>query len=313
MAIIEVEGLKKRYGQLEALRGIDFSIEKGEVIGLLGPNGAGKTTTMKILAGYLQPTEGTARVAGRDVVEDPHGVQSVLGYLPENAPLYLDMAVQEYLLMVAELRGVPNERLTGLLSEAVYSTGLQDRLTQPIGALSKGFRQRVGLASAILHEPQVLILDEPTNGLDPTQIVEIRALIARLAKTSTVIVSTHILSEVEATCDRAIIIIDGQIKADARLAELTQSSSAIVGVVGEGAGQVAGALEEIEGVHQVRAEGELRGVSRYRVVGDKGLDLCPMIFDLAKHRGLRLAELRQETRTLESVFRELAERRGVAA
>lgn len=312
MAIIEVEGLTKRYGTTRALQGIDFKVEKGEVIGLLGPNGAGKTTTMKILTGYLQPTEGTARVAGHDVVEDPRSVQSALGYLPENAPLYLDMTVQEYLLMMAELRGVSGSKLRGLMSEAVYATGLEKRLTASIGALSKGFRQRVGLASAILHQPQVLILDEPTNGLDPTQIIEIRGLIGRLAESATVIVSTHILSEVEATCDRAIIIMDGQIQADSRLDELTSSASAVVGVMDADA-KAKAALEAIAGVQRVTTEDERRGMTRYRVVAEKDLDLCPIVFDMAKKEGLRLGELRQETRTLESVFRELADRRGVAA
>lgn len=314
MAMIEVENLTKRYGQLQALRGINFSVEKGEVIGLLGPNGAGKTTTMKILAGFLQPTEGSARVAEHDVVDDPRSVQSVLGYLPENAPLYLDMAVQEYLQLTAELRGVPSGQFRSLLSEAVYSTGLQDRLTQNIGSLSKGFRQRVGLASAILHQPKLLILDEPTNGLDPNQIVEIRALIGRLAQNSTVIVSTHILSEVEAMCGRAIIIMEGEIRADARLDELTTSSTAIVGVVNDGkASKVSAALEGLQGVTRVTEEDAQKGVKRFRLVGEKDLDICPMVFDLAKDKGFRLAELKQETRTLESVFRELADRQGVAA
>ena len=313
MAIIEVEGLSKRYGQVHALRGISFSVEKGEVIGLLGPNGAGKTTTMKILAGYLQPTEGGARVAGHDVVEDPRAVQAVLGYLPENAPLYEDMAVQEYLQMMAELRGVPSDQFRTLVSDAVYSTGLKDRLTTPISDLSKGFRQRVGIASAILHQPQLLILDEPTNGLDPNQIIEIRNLIGRLAQNSTVIVSTHILSEVEATCDRAIIIMDGEIRADSRLDELTTSSSAIVGIVGEDVGDATSSIEGIKGVTRVTKEDTARGVTRLRIVGEKDLDICPLIFDAAKERGFRLAELKQETRTLESVFRELASAQGVAA
>src|SRR5262245_25488689 len=159
---------------------------------------------MKLLTGYLQPTEGTAKIAGHDVVDDPLAVRTVLGYLPENAPLYLDMAVQEYLLMMAELRRIPIERQRGLLSDAIYSTGIESKLTQPLGSLSKGYRQRVCLAQAIWHKPQVLILDEPTNGLDPTQIIEMRSLIERLAENATVMVSTHILSEVEATCDRAI-------------------------------------------------------------------------------------------------------------
>jgi ABC-2 type transport system ATP-binding protein len=310
--IIQVNGLSKSYGAVQALNQITFSVEKGEIIGLLGPNGAGKTTTMKILSGFLQPSEGTALVAGHDVVESPRSVQSKLGYLPENAPLYLDMAVQEYLTMMAELREVPSGQLRGLLSEAVYSTGLEKHLTKPIGTLSKGYRQRVCLAQAILHKPEVLILDEPTNGLDPTQIIEIRDLIRRLAQHATVMVSTHILSEVEATCHRAIIIMEGQIRADARLDELTSSTNAVV-AIDRSASAVEETLGRIEGVSQVQREDAFDGFVRYRVTGRKNLPLCPQIFDLARERNWRLSELRQETKTLESVFRELAEKRGIAA
>ena len=313
MAIIEVENLSKHYGPVKALNGVSFSVEKGEIIGLLGPNGAGKTTTMKLLTGYLQPTEGTARLVGCDVVEDPLSVQSKVGYLPENAPLYLDMNVQDYLVMIAELRNIPPEEQRRLLSEAIYATGLQDRLTQTIGNLSKGFRQRVGLAQAILHKPQVLILDEPTNGLDPNQIIEIRNLIKRLAADATVIVSTHILSEVEATCDRAIIIMDGELRTDARLDEMTHSSAAVV-AVNEDAKNVESALTKIDGVRDVKKEDTKNGYTRYRVTAEKELDLCPKLFEAVKaESSWRLAELRPETRTLESVFRELNERKGMAA
>ncbi|MFN7974047.1 MAG: ABC transporter ATP-binding protein, partial [Acidobacteriota bacterium] len=170
--MIEVEGLSKSYGTVEALRGISFSVKRGEIVGLLGPNGAGKTTTMKILTGYLQPTDGTARIGGTDVLDDPLRVQAQVGYLPENAPIYLDMAVQEYLMLAADLREIPQPDRKALLSDAIHSTGIESYLTRPIGSLSKGYRQRVGLAQAILHRPSVLILDEPTNGLDPTQILE---------------------------------------------------------------------------------------------------------------------------------------------
>lgn len=312
MAIIQVDGLTKHYGAVKALNGISFSVEKGEIIGLLGPNGAGKTTTMKILAGYLQPTEGTAVVAGHDVVEEPQAVQAVLGYLPENAPLYLDMAVQEYLIMMADLRAIPEGQRRRLLSQAIYSAGLEKHLTKPIGSLSKGYRQRVCLAQAILHEPKLLILDEPTNGLDPTQIVGMRALIKRLAENATVLVSTHILSEVEATCDRAIIIMDGRIRADAKLNELTSTSNAVFAVE-KGAAQVEQALGEQKGIRSVAQEAGENGFVRYRVVGEKDLALCPLIYDVARAKNWRLGELRQETRTLESVFRELAERGGMAA
>ncbi len=312
MAIIEVENLSKHYGPVKALNGVSFSVEKGEIIGLLGPNGAGKTTTMKLLTGFLQPTEGTARLVGFDVVNNPIAVQSMVGYLPENAPLYLDMIVQEYLVMMAELRNISPDQRRRLLSEAVHATGLQDRLTQTIGNLSKGFRQRVGLAQAILHKPQVLILDEPTNGLDPNQIIEIRNLIKRLAQNATVIVSTHILSEVEATCDRAIIIMDGELRSDARLDEMTHTSAAVV-AVNESAGDVEPTLKKLKGVRDVRREETKNGYTRFRVTGEKELDLCPLLFDAAKSESWRLAELRPETRTLESVFRELNERKGLAA
>ena len=311
MSIIEVRDLSKHYGTVKALRGVSFEVETGEIIGLLGPNGAGKTTTMKILTGFLQPTDGTAKVAGHDVVDEPLEAQAQLGYLPENAPLYLDMTVQEYLLMMAELRGLEGEQLRQLLSEAVYSTGLEKRLTQPIGSLSKGFRQRVCLTQAILHKPRVLILDEPTNGLDPNQIVEMRSLIRRLAEHATVMISTHILSEVEATCHRAIIIMDGEIRADNRLDQLTHTTSAVV-AVDKPEAEVKTFLESKNGIRTVQAEERSNGFSRYRVTADPDLELCPLIFDVARDQNWRLAELKPETRTLESVFRELAQRGGVA-
>jgi ABC-2 type transport system ATP-binding protein len=310
--MISVRDLAKSYGRVQALRGISFEVASGEIIGLLGPNGASKTTTMKILTGYLQPSDGTATVAGVDVVEDPIAVQRHIGYLPENAPLYLDMAVQEYLLMVAELRELPVAERPKLISDAVYATGLEKHLTRPIGDLSKGYRQRVGIAQAIMHKPKLLILDEPTNGLDPTQILEVRALVKRLAQHSTVIVSTHILQEVEATCDRAIIIIGGQIRADAKMAELTSSASAVVGVARDAQG-VESALAALSGVKSVSKDGPANGFQRWRVVADESADLCPRIFDLATEKKWRLSELRPDARTLESVFRELAAAEGGAA
>ncbi|MBI2373235.1 MAG: ATP-binding cassette domain-containing protein [Deltaproteobacteria bacterium] len=309
--MISVDKLAKSYGPVRALRGISFEVKKGEIIGLLGPNGAGKTTAMKILTGYLQPSEGTARVDGLDVVDDPVGVQKLIGYLPENAPLYLDMLVQEYLGMIAELREIPEERRRVHIAEAVIATGLRDHLTRPIGDLSKGYRQRVGLAQAIMHKPKVLILDEPTNGLDPTQIVEIRNLITRLAESSTIILSTHILPEVEATCHRAIILMNGEIRADAKLDELRSSSNAYV-AVNEDAVGVTDALSTLDGVTQVAEDSRVGSFTRYRVVGHRDVDLCPAIYDLSRDRSWRLKELRHEQRTLESVFKELAERQGVA-
>lgn len=311
--MIEVQDLRKSYGPVQALRGVSFKIGDGEIVGLLGPNGAGKTTTMKILTGYSHPTEGRAIVNGIDVVADTLAAQAQVGYLPENAPIYLDMVVQEYLQLMAELRQVPLAQRRALLSEAIHATGLVPQLTRPIGTLSKGYRQRVMLAQAIMHKPRVLILDEPTNGLDPTQILEMRDLIRRLARSATVIVSTHHLSEVQAVCHRAIIIMKGEIRADARLDELTATSNAVAAIAAPEGEDVAGALRGIPGVQSASRIDGSTDFPRYRVTAGKELSLCPLIYDLARDKRWRLAELRPETRTLESVFRDLAQNEGVAA
>ncbi|MDH5298372.1 MAG: ABC transporter ATP-binding protein, partial [Desulfobulbaceae bacterium] len=279
--MIEVNALQKNYGEVEALRSISFSVRPGEIIGLLGPNGAGKTTLMKILTGYLQPSAGSAIVGGLEVMENTRAVQRCIGYLPENAPLYPELTVQSYLKMIADLRGIPREEQQCRLSAAVRAVGLEERLARPIGTLSKGYRQRVGLAQAILHQPKLLILDEPTNGLDPTQIVEVRHLIQKLAHQATVLISTHILSEVEATCDRAIILMDGEIKADARLSELSATAAARVTVAGGDEAQMVSALAglaEAGPVTVVERAGALIGL---RVESDTRRDLCPDIYRLA--------------------------------
>jgi ABC-2 type transport system ATP-binding protein len=310
MKAIEATDLSKSYGSVQALSHVSFSVEKGEVIGLLGPNGAGKTTLMKILTGYLQPDEGTAALRGIDVVADPLNVQRRIGYLPENAPVYHEMTVQEYLIMMAELRDIPVDQRRSMLSDAIYATGLEDYLTRPIGNLSKGYRQRVGIAQAVLHRPELLILDEPTSGLDPNQIAEIRALIKRLAKTATVMLSTHILSEVEMTCERVLVIMRGRLRADARLAELRSGNAAVVAIE-KGASGVREALRAVSGVTSAEkepADGSpgIDGFDRWRVAGDAD-DLCPALFEALRKKAWKVAELRSDTRTLEAVFRELAQ------
>src|SRR5580658_5625119 len=230
MAAIAIENLSKAYGRIRALASVSARIEPGEVIGLLGPNGAGKTTLMKILTGYLEPDSGDVHVHDVDVVADPLAAQRRIGYLPESAPLYAEMLVQEYLEMMAAMRGVPVERRRSRMVDVIKATGLTDRVVQPISSLSKGYRQRVGIAQAIIHEPDILILDEPTTGLDPSQIVEIRDLILRLAKKTTVLLSTHILSEVEATCERVVVIMQGKLRADAKLADLRSTNAAVVAI-----------------------------------------------------------------------------------
>ncbi len=309
--MIRVTELSKAYGSVQALQGVSFDITEGEIVGLLGPNGAGKTTIIKILTGYLQPDDGTALIDGRDVLTDTLAVQERIGYLPENAPLYPELSVQNYLAMMAELRQIPPDERRSRISDAVYSTALQEHLTRPIGQLSKGFRQRVGLAQAILHRPKMLILDEPTVGLDPTQIVEIRHLIRRLAEHSTILFSTHILPEVEALCDRAIILMNGQIRADARLAELAGTANALL-VLDEAANGAVAALRELEGAGEVESNEE-DGRVTYRIHGADGADLCPAIYRLAAKNDWPLRELRRDTRTLESVFNELATGPGEAA
>ncbi len=303
--MIDVVNLSKSYGPIEALKGVSFQIKAGEIVGLLGPNGAGKTTIIKILTGYLQPDSGQAVVDGLDVLTHTREVQARLGYLPENAPLYPELSVQAYLKLVADLRNIPPEQQLPLISEAVYATGLAEHLTRPIGQLSKGFRQRVGLAQAILHKPQLLILDEPTVGLDPTQIIEIRRLIKRLAAHSTILFSTHILSEVEALCDRAIILMNGQVRADSRLAELAATANAIL-VLGQHVNGVNRALRGVQGVRGVETMRTPDGFPAFRVLGEDKVDLCPQIYDLVRGQDWPLRELRRDVRTLESVFNQLA-------
>lgn len=306
--MIEVSNLSKAYGPVQALSGVSFRIAEGEIVGLLGPNGAGKTTIIKILTGYLHPDEGTALINGLDVLAHPREVQAQLGYLPETAPLYPELSVQAYLRLIADLRQIKPEEQTARISEAIYATGLAEQLTRPIGQLSKGFRQRVGLAQAILHRPKLLILDEPTVGLDPTQIVEIRRLIKRLATHSTVLFSTHILSEVESLCDRAIILINGQVRADARLTELAATADAVL-VLEKAPAGVEQALRALAGAHGVEPFKAPDGFPAFRVLGKKsGADLCPAIYALAREQNWPLRELRRDVRTLEAVFSELATR-----
>lgn len=212
--MISVKNLTKYYGNFKALNGISFEIKSGEIVGILGPNGAGKSTTLRILTCYLNPTDGDAIIDGKSILDDEINVKKVIGYLPESAPLYNDMCVFDYLVYMADIQELEKSKLNERLNYVVDVCSLKEVISKPIGELSKGYKQRVGLAGSIIHDPKILILDEPTNGLDPNQIVEIRELIKELGKEKTVLVSTHILSEVESTCSRAIIINKGDIIAD---------------------------------------------------------------------------------------------------
>ena len=310
--MIKIENLRKNYGETQALRGISFSIEHGEVVGLLGPNGAGKTTAMKILVGFLLPTAGRASVAGHDVVAEPLSVQEKIGYLPENAPLYHDMLVQEYLAFSAEMRGLDRARARERIAAVVRDCAIEEVLTRPIGHLSKGFRQRVGLGAALLHDPEILILDEPTSGLDPNQIAEVRDLIRHMGRTKTVILSTHILSEVEATCGRAVILIDGLVRADGTLQELTRAREQVVTVAVDDPAAAARVLQAVPGVSAVGGSVAMEEFTTFRLELEDDRQVGEAVAAAVRERGWPLRELRRDDRSLEQVFRELTAASGAA-
>jgi len=301
--MVEVEHLVKTYGEQQAVADISFRADKGEIVGFLGPNGAGKSTTMKIALGYLPPTSGTVRIGGHDVQQQPLEVRRRVGYLPEHNPLYLDMYVHEYLEFIGGVHGLRGRELRQRVAWLVQRVGLTREQNKQIGALSKGYRQRVGLAEALVHDPEVLILDEPTTGLDPNQISEIRDLIRELGENKTVIFSTHILPEVAALCSRAIIISRGQLVADAPVAELSARAAGETVLRAEFEGPVAlGPLQALPGVRAAEA-GEKAGVVIIRT--DPGRDVRAAVSRLAVEQGWLLLGLRQEQQSLEAVFGEL--------
>lgn len=259
--MISVKNLTKYYGDFKALNGISFEIKSGEIVGILGPNGAGKSTTLRILTCYLNPTDGDAIIDGKSILNDEINVKKIIGYLPESAPLYNDMCVFDYLVYMADIQELEKDKLNDRLNYVVEVCSLKEVISKPIGELSKGYKQRVGLAGSIIHDPKILILDEPTNGLDPNQIVEIRELIKELGKEKTVLVSTHILSEVESTCSRAIIINKGDIIADDTPRNLSSSfagnKSATVKIsikTSENTESVREKLSSISGINKVEIE-----------------------------------------------------------
>jgi ABC-2 type transport system ATP-binding protein len=306
--MISVRNLTKNYGETQAVKDISFEVTAGEILGFLGPNGAGKTTTMKVLTCYMPPTGGMVTVDGLDVTEQSLEVRKKIGYLPEQNPLYHDMYVDDYLRYVADLRGIPTDKQMSRIKKMVEVTGLKAVITRTIGELSKGYRQRVGLAQAMIHDPQILIMDEPTSGLDPNQIVEIRHLIQELGKEKTVILSTHILSEVQATCNRAIIIDQGKIVADGTLQDLQAAFRGLEKTTIELKAAHNGIPEKLRAIDHVKNIKELpttAGLKRYQIEADKGQDLREQIFDLTVREGWKLLELHREVTTLEDVFRQL--------
>jgi ABC-2 type transport system ATP-binding protein len=315
--MIEVAELTKDYGPVHALRGVSFGVPEGQVVGFLGPNGAGKTTTMKILTGFLAPTSGTATVAGYDVTVDPIECQRRIGYLPEGNPLYTELRVVEALRFAAEMQGLRGAARDAAVDEAVRVVGLSAMERRPIGELSKGYRQRVGLAQALLHKPQVLILDEPTSGLDPNQQQEMRTLIRGLGTERTVILSTHVLPEVEAICDRALIVHEGRIVLDERVAEIRSRAlgrAAVVAVVRAQPEAAAAAFAGLPGVSGVEASAisDEPGYARVRIEGASDRATCEAVSSRAAQRGLALAALGSDTLSLERVFAELTTTAGDA-
>ncbi|MCB0383203.1 MAG: gliding motility-associated ABC transporter ATP-binding subunit GldA [Psychroserpens sp.] len=293
---IEVENISKVYGEQKALDAISFSVNKGEIVGFLGPNGAGKSTLMKILTTYIQASEGKAKVNNFDVLESKQQVQNSVGYLPEHNPLYLDMYVREYLLFNANVYNTDKTRV----NDVIALTGLTPEAHKKIGQLSKGYRQRVGLANALLHEPDVLILDEPTTGLDPNQLVDIRHLIKTVGKDKTVFLSTHIMQEVEAICDRVIIINKGKIVADKKLKDLRDEKEQTVIVEFD---------YRVEDVFLLKLP-NVKTVKNtydfvYEITFSTTEDMRSHVFDFAHDNQLKILQLNQKNASLESLFREL--------
>ncbi|WP_224488865.1 gliding motility-associated ABC transporter ATP-binding subunit GldA [Robertkochia flava] len=293
---IKAEHLDKYYGKQQALKDVSFSLRSGEVVGFLGPNGAGKSTLMKILTTYLQADNGQAWVNGFDVAKEKRAVQRSIGYLAENNPLYPDMYVREYLEFNANLYRVSRKRI----DEVIAMTGLTPEAHKKIGALSKGYKQRVGLATALIHDPKVLILDEPTTGLDPNQLLEIRALIKKLGKEKTVLLSTHIMQEVEAMCDRVIMIKKGSIVADKELKALKEDQEQIIEV------EFDYRVEEVllQNIPHVAEVKNLIGFV-YQIRFTTKKDMRPAVFDFAHDNGLKTLQLNQKNKNLENLFREL--------
>ncbi|GAB4150012.1 MAG: ATP-binding cassette domain-containing protein [Planctomycetota bacterium] len=308
--MIKVESLSKRYRSLYAIRDVSFEVSQGEVVGFLGPNGAGKSTTMKILTCYLPPSSGSATIEGKDVETDSLEIRRLIGYLPESTPLYTEMSAIDYLRFIGRARGLSSKTLKDRIEYVVDATDIRKVLYKDLFELSKGFRQRVGLAQALLHDPPILILDEPTTGLDPLQRIEIRTLIREIGKTKTVILSTHILSEAEATCDRLIIINLGTIVGDGTPQQLImkhgKKSRYRVLIRGD-RGKIQNIFEKTPFIREIRCEGRTpEGIWIYDVTPETpGITGGELIYELVKEHDWSLAEMAFDRTTLEDVFKKL--------
>lgn len=307
--MIALSRLSKRFGPLTAVAGIDMKVSRGEVLGFLGPNGAGKSTTMKMVTGFLAPTEGSATVDGFDVVADPVSVKKRIGYLPEGAPCYGDMTTRGFLNFIADVRALSGKARATAIDETIERVEIEGVLDQPIETLSKGFKRRVGLAQAILHNPPVLILDEPTDGLDPNQKHQVRSLIQRMAADKAVVISTHILEEVEAVCSRAVIIARGKILADGTPEDLLKRSplhnAVHLRVAAAAASAVAGDLKTLDVVSEVKQGQTVNGYCDFSVLSKTGAPIAPDVAALLKDKGHPVSELKTEKGALDAVFRDI--------
>ena len=307
--MIHVENLTKHFGSLCAVDHINLDIQKGEILGLLGPNGAGKTTTLRMLTGFIRPTSGTIRVKNLNTEEHSLEIRKLLGYLPESAPLYHDMLVYDYLDYVAAIRAVEKPKRLSRIRDMADRCGLNQVMHKPVGELSKGYKQRVGLAHAMMKDPEILVFDEPTSGLDPNQIIEIREIIRQIGKEKTIVLSTHILSEAEATCDRVVIINQGKIVADGNMESLKQSWSgdyfihlSLRNADLEAVRSELGSVLGVVGVAPAQGEGDILRVSLSCRSSD---DLRAKIYATIKRRDWILLEFYQETQSLENIFQKL--------
>lgn len=307
--MIEISDLTKYYGTLRALDHINISIRAGEIMGLLGPNGAGKTTLLKIITGYLRPTAGTVTAKSFSIDTNPLEIKKIIGYLPEEAPLYKDMLVYDYLSYIASIRGIKASDKDRRLRHLAEICGLNEVMHRAIHELSKGYKQRVGLAHAMMSDPEILILDEPTSGLDPNQIVEIRTIIKQIGAEKTVVLSTHILSEVEATCDRVVIINEGAIVADGSTSDLKRSSESEyllhLSLKGASDQEVQDLFSSLEGVSAVRPLGGSNGELSYKLQCNTTADIRDEVYRQIKQKDWILLEFTQEHKSLEKIFREL--------
>lgn len=305
--MVEIQDLTKSFGSITALNGVSFTVAQGEVLGFLGPNGAGKSTTMKMITGFLTPTSGTVRVCGFDVQDQPLEAKQRIGYLPEGAPAYQDMTPASFLNFIGEMRGLRGEGLRKAVSETVEKVNLQTVMHQSIETLSKGFKRRVGLAQAILHDPDVLVLDEPTDGLDPNQKHEVRTLIRAMAQHKAIILSTHILEEVHAVCTRAMIIAQGKVVSDGTPAELEGKApthnTVLMTVRGVDPEAAKHQLMTVKGVNKVQDQGTDGDLSQFRLFPDEGQWILPDVGQFAREQGWEVREMYLDRGQLDEVFR----------